>query len=183
VPVLTALFDSPEFAASGGQKLRRPMEFVVAVGRTLGLKPGPDPDGLRDLAKALDEVGHAPFRWSTPNGYPDVASAWQSAGQALNQWRLMARFLGGPDEHGIGVSNASKLLTAPALATTPATIADQLARRYLGRPPTAAELAAVRLALPAKAYPKRLKPGSQSQQKAVVNATFVLLQSTTFLTR
>ena len=183
VPVLVALFNSPEFAAAAGTKLRRPMEFVVASGRALGLRPGPDPDGLRDLARSLDDLGHAPFRWTTPNGYPDVAAAWQSAGQALNQWRLLARFLDGRDEHGVGVPSPSKLLTAPARATTPAAVADQLARRYLGRPPTAAELAAVALALPARAYPKKLKAGSQGQDRAVVNATFVLLQSATFLTR
>jgi len=183
VPVLVALFNSPEFAGSAGAKLRRPMELVVASGRALGLKPGPDPDGLRDLARSLDEIGHAPFRWTTPNGYPDVASAWQSAGQALNQWRLMARFLDGRDEHGIGVPRATTLLSAPAKATTAAAVADQLARRYLGRPPTTAELAAVKLALPARAYPKKLKAGSDSQERAVVNASYVLLQSTTFLTR
>ena len=183
VPVLVALFRSPEFGAAAGHKLRRPMELVVAAGRALGVRPGSDPDGLRDLARTLDDVGHAPFRWTTPNGYPDVAAAWQSAGQALGQWRIMARFLSGRDEHGVGVKDPTTLLTAPASATTPAAVADQLARRYLGRPPNAAELAAVHLALPARGYPKKLRAGSDSQRRAVVNASYVLLQSPAFLTR
>ena len=183
VPVLTALFGSPEFAASAGQKLRRPMELVVAGGRALGVRPGPDPDGLRDLARALDGVGHAPFRWTTPNGYPDVAGAWQSAGQALGQWRMLARFLEGRDEHGIGVAHPTSLLSSPAHAVTVATLTDQLARRYLGRPPTGAEQAAVAMALPARALPKKLRAGSSTQGRAVVTASFVLLQSSTFLTR
>ena len=183
VPVLTALFSSPEFAESTGKKRRRPMEFVVAATRATGVRPGADPDGLRDLVRSLDDVGHAPFAWTTPNGYPDVASAWQSAGQALGQWRILARLLTGRDEHGIGVADPAKLLADPAHALTADAITNQLARRYLGRPPTAPELAAVRLALPARAFPRTFRARTATQRRAVVNASYVLLHSTTFLTR
>ena len=43
VPVLRALFATPEFAASVGQKTRRPFEDLVATLRALGI--GPEPDG------------------------------------------------------------------------------------------------------------------------------------------
>jgi uncharacterized protein (DUF1800 family) len=87
VPVLRQLFRSPEFAASMGQKVRRPMEDVVATVRILGI--GPDPsgrDGMEGLYWMLDDLGNAPLAWAPPNGYPDVAAAWASAGGTLGRW-------------------------------------------------------------------------------------------------
>ncbi|MBL7259254.1 DUF1800 domain-containing protein [Paractinoplanes lichenicola] len=78
-PVLKALFTSPEFAAAIGQKTRTPMEDLTATIRTLGL--GPEKSGLQlldALYNGLVYAGNAPFRWSPPNGYPDVAAAWAS---------------------------------------------------------------------------------------------------------
>ncbi|WP_305788884.1 DUF1800 domain-containing protein [Symbioplanes lichenis] len=78
-PVLKALFTSPEFAAAAGQKTRTPFEDLAASVRTLGL--GPETSGvagLDALYNALVNAGNAPFRWSPPNGFPDVAAAWAS---------------------------------------------------------------------------------------------------------
>ncbi|MET0491996.1 MAG: DUF1800 domain-containing protein, partial [Actinoplanes sp.] len=79
VPVLRALFTSPEFAAATGQKVRTPFEDLAAAVRTLGLAP--EKSGvvaLDALYQALVNAGNAPLRWSPPNGYPDVAVAWAS---------------------------------------------------------------------------------------------------------
>ena len=38
-PVLRTMFASPEFAASAGDKIRRPMEHVIASTRVLGISP------------------------------------------------------------------------------------------------------------------------------------------------
>jgi uncharacterized protein (DUF1800 family) len=78
-PVLRALFTSPEFAASIGRKTRTPLEDLTATVRALGL--GPESSGTRALDAlydALVNAGNAPFRWSPPDGYPDVAAAWAS---------------------------------------------------------------------------------------------------------
>nr|BFE71299.1 hypothetical protein GCM10020092_046000 [Actinoplanes digitatis] len=79
VPVLRALFTSPEFAASIGQKVRTPFEDLAATVRALGL--GPEAEGVKALDalyNSLVNAGNAPFRWSPPNGFPDVAAAWAS---------------------------------------------------------------------------------------------------------
>jgi uncharacterized protein (DUF1800 family) len=78
-PVLRALFTSPEFAASAGQKMRTPLEDLAATVRALGL--GPETSGIKALDalyNVLVDAGNAPYRWSPPNGFPDVAAAWAS---------------------------------------------------------------------------------------------------------
>jgi hypothetical protein len=81
-PILRALFLSPEFAASAGQKLRRPLDFFVGALRTTGAE-------LRnvDLARwLLSKLGQVPYDWHPPNGYPDVAAAWANSNGMLERW-------------------------------------------------------------------------------------------------
>lgn len=87
IPVLHELLCSREFWASVGQKVRRPLENVVASARVLGVRPGADiPKGVTDLYWGLDQLGHQPLHWGPPNGYPDVAGAWASSGAMLQLW-------------------------------------------------------------------------------------------------
>ena len=89
VPVLRKLFRSPEFAASLGQKIRRPMEDTVATLRILGVKPDIDgTDGIQGLYWMIQDLAHAPMAWSPPNGYPDEADAWRSAAGTLGRWNM-----------------------------------------------------------------------------------------------
>lgn len=97
-PVLLELLSSSEFWASVGQKVRRPMEYVVATYRTLGVSPQapagftpsgsrtPFAEGLRQLQDKLEELGHFPTGAPTPAGYPDVFVAWTSAGSMASCW-------------------------------------------------------------------------------------------------
>jgi uncharacterized protein (DUF1800 family) len=98
-PVLMTLFSSSEFWASVGQKVRRPMEYLVATYRTLGIQPGaqqgyqqgdqrrtPFTEGLRQIRNKMEELGHFPTGMPTPNGYPDIFVAWTSAGTMINGW-------------------------------------------------------------------------------------------------
>jgi uncharacterized protein (DUF1800 family) len=86
-PVLRELFASAAFAAAVGAKVRRPMEDVVATIRTLGIRPDRQGnDGMYGLYWMLWDMGNAPFAWHPPNGYPDVAEAWRSAGGAIARW-------------------------------------------------------------------------------------------------
>jgi uncharacterized protein (DUF1800 family) len=90
VPVLRSLFASPEFAASTGQKYRRPYEDVVATVRALGLAPSKDTqtDFVSSMCWELETMGNAPLGWHPPNGYPDVAPAWTGSGTVLARWNL-----------------------------------------------------------------------------------------------
>jgi hypothetical protein len=86
-PVIKELLMSPQFAASTGGKLKRPFEDLVATLRLLGYQPDrKGVTGLRGLYWVCNQVGHAPFAWDLPDGYPDDAASWQSAGTTLNRW-------------------------------------------------------------------------------------------------
>jgi uncharacterized protein (DUF1800 family) len=86
-PVLRQLFASPVFEASLGLKVRRPMEDVIATLRILGVQPdAAGTDGIQGLYWMIESLGNAPMAWSPPNGYPDTADAWRSAGGALGRW-------------------------------------------------------------------------------------------------
>ena len=87
LPVLTALFRSAEFWNSLGYKTKRPLEDVVSSARALDLPFGPKTaKGLEAAYWQLNNLGQAPLAWPSPNGYPDVAPAWASAGQMLERW-------------------------------------------------------------------------------------------------
>ena len=162
VPVLRQLFGSAEFAAAAGQKVRRPYEDLVATVRVLGLKPDAHGTvGIEALQWMSIDMGHGPLAWSAPNGYPDVAVAWQSAAGTLARWN---------SHLNIAAGWWPKTLTGPALTTMlpkkrPATygaLLDVLSNRLLQRPLPARQKSAICAFLsdewttitPAKALPK-----------------------------
>jgi uncharacterized protein (DUF1800 family) len=121
VPVLRVLFSSPEFAASARQKTRRPYEDVVASIRALGILPAATGSkAVGDLCWELGQVGQAPFSWAPPDGYPDVAAAWNGTGTVLGRWNLHVGLAQGWWKDGLehpGPSLAARLLPGPRPAT------------------------------------------------------------------
>lgn len=97
-PVLRVLFRSGEFWAAVGQKVRRPLENVVASARALGIRPGPDiPHAISAYYRWATDMGQRPFGWMSPNGYPDVHAAWRSAGVGVALWNNHRDMVGGWD--------------------------------------------------------------------------------------
>ncbi|MGW4943299.1 DUF1800 domain-containing protein [Actinoplanes sp. NPDC004185] len=144
VPVLRALFTSPEFAASIGQKVRTPFEDLAATVRTLGL--GPETSGVKALDALYNNLvnaGNAPFRWSPPNGFPDVAAAWASPSAFLMRCNGHLNLAAGwyPKQ----LTRPADLLTSlvPVLPQTYGGLVDALARRLVGTPLPADHVAAV----------------------------------------
>lgn len=80
------LLTSDEFMASSGQKLRRPMEFVVALMRILN--PGLEVTAVYKIIERVEQMGQIPFHWFPPNGYPDVAGAWLNTNGLLHRWNM-----------------------------------------------------------------------------------------------
>jgi uncharacterized protein (DUF1800 family) len=85
---------SAEFAASVGARVRRPQSLATQMARALQLRwVAPDPDQfLWSTWSNLDQLGHAPHAWPTPDGYPDETSHWLSVGAMVSRWNLAVWF-------------------------------------------------------------------------------------------
>jgi uncharacterized protein (DUF1800 family) len=88
--VLTILFNSPEFAASSGQKIKMPFSFLVSLLRISGAEINPQ----SNLTYGLSTLGAPLFQWPTPNGMPDIAAAWTGTNDMLRRWALATQITG-----------------------------------------------------------------------------------------
>jgi uncharacterized protein (DUF1800 family) len=83
---LRALFATEAFrgAAFRSQKFKRPLHFVVSALRASNASTNVSPQ----LVEYLLRLGHAPFRYPTPDGYPEESTHWQST--LLWRWNFAA---------------------------------------------------------------------------------------------
>ncbi|MEM8924680.1 MAG: DUF1800 domain-containing protein [Actinomycetota bacterium] len=94
VPVLRHVFTSAEFAASEGQKFRRPFEVLVAMFRALHIDAPPSPFHPAKgwvMHDFLFASGNQPGTWETPDGFPDNTVFWLTTLGLLNRWNAAAR--------------------------------------------------------------------------------------------
>ncbi len=135
--VLDCLFRSPEFWASTGQKSRRPLEDLVGAARVLDIRTGP---GLCKVIEQLYWVvavnGQPPLGWGPPNGYPDVAAAWNTAGNLVNRFTMHSALINNwwP---GMTVTSRDNLLPVRPGMTAGQWV-DELSVRLLGQKMTTA---------------------------------------------
>ena len=93
---LRTLLLSQEFAAARVPKFKDPMHYVLSSvrlaydGRTIS--------NSRPLLDWLNALGEAPFGRQTPDGYPSVASSWESPGQMSRRFEI-ARAIGTGNVH------------------------------------------------------------------------------------
>jgi uncharacterized protein (DUF1800 family) len=142
VPVLRALFASPEFAKSVGQKYRRPMEHAVATMRVLGVARGDASkfgQDLGDLRYWLEFLGQSPLGRGTPDGYPDFTRPWLSAGGVLGRWNLDMS-LSGQWRKGLSAPDITAMLSG---ARTYGAAVDKLFLALTFQEPTAAQRSAL----------------------------------------
>ena len=183
VPVLRALFTSAEFAAALGGKTRTPFEDMIATIRTLGL--GPEPGGVKALDalyNALVDAGNAPFRWDTPDGFPDAGPAWASASGFLLRCNLHLNLATGwyPSQ----LTRPADLLRSlvPSLPTTYGGLVDALAARLTGARLPAAHTAAV-LSVAGKLPTSPLRDNDKSLAGSAPYLIALVLDSPTFQLR
>ena len=134
VPVLRTMFGSAMFRQSKGAKVIRPMQDVIATVRILGIKPGADKkdDGLDGLYWHVESMGDAPLTWVQPNGYPDFADAWRSAGGTLNRWNMHLSLAAGWN-HDLKTPNLRKNLLPDTLPKDHGALIQALAKRLVFR--------------------------------------------------
>ncbi|MGN9804379.1 DUF1800 domain-containing protein [Micromonospora sp. L32] len=151
-PLLMTLFSSSEFWAAVGQKVRRPMEYLIATYRTLNVRPeasrgfksdGGRPAfarGLRQVHDKLRELGQYPMGQPTPDGYPDVYVAWTSAGTMVNGWNEAGDLLNGHRTEFTYTSAENLVAKPPATAGA---YVDALAQRLVHQKLSAKEKALI----------------------------------------
>ncbi len=103
---------SDAFRNAWGQKNRRPFEQLIAALRALGSDWMPRmSDGKTDeLFWRMSSIGHTPYEWPAPNGYPDVAVAWSGSNSYAMTWKLL--------NWVTEANDAGTPTMAPILATT-----------------------------------------------------------------
>jgi hypothetical protein len=70
-------------------KVKRPFHLFVSALRCLGAELYT----ADDVLWALERIGHEPFSWPAPNGYPDSAGYW--AANVIGRWNFAAQLLYG----------------------------------------------------------------------------------------
>jgi hypothetical protein len=85
---LRALFATEEFRQSRGLKFKRPFNYVVSALRATEAEIASVPNRHNDgpLYQVLRRMGHAPFDYPTPDGYPEEAAPW--LGTLLWRWHF-----------------------------------------------------------------------------------------------
>jgi uncharacterized protein (DUF1800 family) len=125
--MLTTLFGSVEFITSYDRKLRRPQDYVLASLRATDASLSGN--FLTPIISRLNTLGQLPFRWPTPDGFPDEMGDWTNTGAMLNRWNWVFALAEGRAGTGIAVSIAG----LAGSANTPAALVDRLADRLLHR--------------------------------------------------
>jgi uncharacterized protein (DUF1800 family) len=144
VPVLRQLFHSKAFMDAKGQKVLRPMQDVVTTLRILGIRPEKHgADGLRSLYWRVDSLSDAPMAWPQPNGYPDTADAWRSAGGQLGRWNVHFTFAADWWHDQLVLPDLREHLLPKKLPKTYGALVDVLCKRLVFRTFAAPHRAAV----------------------------------------
>lgn len=91
--ILTSAEFARSFGGFGG-RLSRPMDYVARSLRALDVRIEHYPVDVRNsplhnrIRNALTMMGHVPFQWPTPDGYPDHKEAWASSIGMLTRWNM-----------------------------------------------------------------------------------------------
>jgi hypothetical protein len=141
---LRALVAHPDFAKSVDAKVRTPAQDAIATYRALGVQVKPPAQG-GDFGYAvnyvLNDMGEGPFLWPAPNGFPELGAAWASAGRMRSSWDMHVVAAGGwwPST---GMTRKAPRNYLPAGRVRLDAAVDSLARTFLGRKATAAQVKA-----------------------------------------
>jgi len=79
---LQVLFETEEFRGQRGNKFKRPFNYIVSTLRATGART----DAGLQIVDYLRRMGHAPFNYPTPDGYPEPAAPWM--GTLLWRWNF-----------------------------------------------------------------------------------------------
>lgn len=97
--VMRHILTSDAFKTTWGEKVKRPWEAIVHAMRatsaqfTPRLRPTSGWDAYVDFNDRMAQTGNGPFRWPTPDGFPDTMEKWQSVSPLSQTWRFTSRLV------------------------------------------------------------------------------------------
>ncbi len=135
--VVRAILLSDEFAATWGDKVRRPFETTVAALRAMGPDFSLPVDATlsRYVYYLIFATGQLPHTWAPPTGFPDRKEVWLTTNAMVATWRMSHLFTG---LELSGVRPCDPVQATPSTRTTATEIADYWIERALLRPTDAA---------------------------------------------
>ena len=145
--VMRMLLNSPEFAASGGQKVRRGLETVALTSeppkrsstRTRSAKPQRRFTASAGTRAFWSDMGNACSQKATPDGYPDTGPEWVSSDGMLRRWETAGLLAHNALANGVTI-DAPSLVPNP-LPATMGELIDAMIYRLTASTPTAGERA------------------------------------------
>jgi len=87
VPTLRALFHTDAFRCERGNQFKRPFHFIASALRTTGARTRGE-----EIERFLLSMGHAPYQFPTPDGYPQEPGPW--LGTLLWRWNFASALAG-----------------------------------------------------------------------------------------
>jgi uncharacterized protein (DUF1800 family) len=102
-------------------KLKRPLQFATGLAKAFSAtvnSPQSNTSGIAELLNDVRRMGHAPFAWGPPNGYPDSEAAW--LGGLMTRWEVAFKMLRSATA-GAGGSSPVQFYS-PELAITDTTL-------------------------------------------------------------
>lgn len=116
-----------EFAASAGQKLRRPLDFFAGAMRATGTAFS----NFDLMEYLLAKLAQVPYGWHPPNGYPEPAAAWANTNGVLERWNT-AQTLTDTAQNTPRSGMTTRLSTLIGTVTTVGQLVDKCALQMLG---------------------------------------------------
>jgi uncharacterized protein (DUF1800 family) len=148
---LRAILLHPKFAASWGEKIKRPFESFVGVMRGLDSRAPMNfvpavwtALGPRYFQEQIEMQGQVLFEFSAPTGYADIGLIWWSTNQVFSRWTtangLVSREFGEHDTFVNSTKQAPNAAQATAITAlvggagrTAAQVVDRLLDIFVGR--------------------------------------------------
>ncbi|MFT4658545.1 MAG: hypothetical protein ACI8V4_002737 [Ilumatobacter sp.] len=129
--VVRTMVEHPSFDVAP-PKFNRPWDYYVQTLRSVGNDLDiTNQRSVRDAIGAAQDLGQVPFRWPSPDGYPDRESFWLDAGALLTRWDL-ALDLTNPDNKAIDTDVGVRIQAVRGL--TAAEMYDGLSHRFRFEP-------------------------------------------------
>ncbi|MEJ5914089.1 DUF1800 domain-containing protein [Pseudokineococcus sp. 1T1Z-3] len=181
-PLVRELLLAPDALAAAQPKVKRPREDLLSTVRAMGHRPDVSgTKGAEGIYWMLRGRADAPSDWAPPNGFPDVAAAWQSASGSLAAWDQHLEVASGWWPRAYQLATPQQLLPTPAPATVGALV-DALAQRVLAAPLAPAERAAV-VAFTGRTETTALRAGDEWLGWRLASLVCCVLDSPSFATR